>query len=120
MVVDSASSDDEGSDDDESEDSSTDDERVEDITGSVPGAVLQALGDGFFSGGAVEDEGEVTDLLNVEISREGNEIVLRQRAYIDKLVTQHLEDGKLPKRVPKTPHTSDISAAASGKITYGK
>jgi hypothetical protein len=34
----------------------------------------------------VEDEGAINDLLNVEISREGEHVVLRQTSYIDKLV----------------------------------
>ena len=42
----------------------------------------------------VEDEGEVSDLLNVEISRSSDGYVtLRQTAYIDKLVTQHAPSG---------------------------
>jgi hypothetical protein len=36
----------------------------------------------------VEDEGEVTDLLNIEISRQGASITLRQTAYIDKLTKE--------------------------------
>ena len=36
----------------------------------------------------VEDEGEVTDLLNIEISRQSASITLRQTAYIDKLTTR--------------------------------
>ena len=38
----------------------------------------------------VEDEGDITDLLGVEISREGSCVVLRQTAYIKKLVTTYL------------------------------
>jgi hypothetical protein len=34
----------------------------------------------------VEDEGEVSDLLNVEISTEGGDVVLRQTGYIDKMM----------------------------------
>ena len=41
----------------------------------------------------VEDEGEVEDLLNVEISREGSQIVLRQTGYIESLVKSYLPDG---------------------------
>ena len=34
----------------------------------------------------VEDEGEVEDLLSIEIHAEGNCVILRQRAYIEKLL----------------------------------
>ena len=38
----------------------------------------------------IEDEGNITDLLGVEISREGSCVVLRQTAYIRKLVKTYL------------------------------
>ena len=38
----------------------------------------------------VEDEGEVTDLLGIEIERDGNTISLKQTAYIDRLVDKWL------------------------------
>ena len=41
----------------------------------------------------VEDEGEVTDLLNVEISREDDCVVLRQTGYIERLVSTYLPQG---------------------------
>jgi len=41
----------------------------------------------------VEDEGEVTDLLNIEISRQGASITLRQTAYIDKLTKEWFPHG---------------------------
>ena len=45
----------------------------------------------------MEDEGEVSDLLNIEISRTaGGYVILRQRSYIDKLVAAHAPDGKVP------------------------
>ena len=40
-----------------------------------------------------EDEGEVTDLLNIEISRQGASITLRQTAYIDKLTKEWFPHG---------------------------
>ena len=40
----------------------------------------------------VEDEGEISDLLGVEISREGSCVVLRQTAYIRKLVKQFMSE----------------------------
>ena len=45
----------------------------------------------------VEDEGEVTDLLNIEISRQGASITLRQTAYIDKLTRE-----RFPHAPPRT------------------
>ena len=41
----------------------------------------------------VEDEGVISDLLNVEIAREGDDVVLRQRGYIDRLVETYAPDG---------------------------
>ena len=40
----------------------------------------------------VEDEGEVSDLLSIEIHREGKCVVLRQRAYIEKLLATFAPD----------------------------
>ena len=45
----------------------------------------------------VDDEGEVSDLLNVEITREGSDVVLRQTQYILKLVSTYAPSG-----VPKS------------------
>jgi hypothetical protein len=41
----------------------------------------------------VEDEGEVSDLLSVEISKEDDHVVLRQRAYIAKLMDTYAPEG---------------------------
>ena len=41
----------------------------------------------------VEDEGSVSDLLNVEIRREGKDVTLCQGAYIDKLASTFVPDG---------------------------
>jgi hypothetical protein len=41
----------------------------------------------------IEDEGEVSDLLSVEISREAGHVVLRQREYINKLLAKYAPDG---------------------------
>lgn len=41
----------------------------------------------------VEDEGEVSDLLNVEISREGSDVVLRQVSYIKRMMDTHAPGG---------------------------
>ena len=62
----------------------------------------------------VEDEGEIADLLNVEISREGKQVVLRQRGYIDRMCGLHLPDETAAdwKRV-KTPCTDALPRAVS-------
>ena len=41
----------------------------------------------------IEDEGEVADLLSIEITREDDGVVLRQVAYIDKLMHTYAPDG---------------------------
>ena len=41
----------------------------------------------------VEDEGEVEDLLSIEIHSEGKCVILRQRAYIEKLLASFAPDG---------------------------
>eukprot|EP00965_Chrysotila_dentata_P016299 538880-Pleurochrysis_carterae.AAC.1 len=41
----------------------------------------------------VEDEGEVSDLLNVDITVEGNDVVLRQASYIQQLISAHAPQG---------------------------
>jgi len=41
----------------------------------------------------VENEGTVNDLLNVEVSRVGNKVLLRQGSYIDKMRDMFLPDG---------------------------
>ena len=41
----------------------------------------------------VEDEGEVSDLLSVEVNSEGKYVVLRQRNYIEKLLATFDPDG---------------------------
>ena len=54
----------------------------------------------------VEDEGDVRDLLNVEIEREDGAVTLRQRGYIDGLVSTYVPDG-----VPDT-FRADMTPAA--------
>ena len=41
----------------------------------------------------IEDEGEVSDLLNVEITRDARGVHLRQASYIDRLLATYLPDG---------------------------
>ena len=54
----------------------------------------------------VEDEGEIADLLNVEITREGDHVVLRQRGYIDKMVSTYLTSP--PSKLVKVPCTERL------------
>ena len=49
----------------------------------------------------VEDEGEVQDLLNVEISRDGDDVILKQTKYIEKLLDTFCPDG-VPSKHQKT------------------
>lgn len=51
----------------------------------------------------VEDEGDVADLLNVEIERSGDHIILRQRGYVRKLMDTYAPDG-----VPVSSFAGDI------------
>ena len=57
----------------------------------------------------VEDEGEVTDLLNIAISRQGASVTLRQTGYITKLAKEWLPHGP-PANVQlnSVPHPEDI------------
>jgi len=41
----------------------------------------------------VEDEGEISDLLNVEIRREGKDVILTQTSYIAKMLETYAPDG---------------------------
>ena len=41
----------------------------------------------------VDDEGPVSDLLNIEIQRDGAKVVLKQTAYIEKMTREWLPDG---------------------------
>ena len=67
----------------------------------------------------VEDEGPVSDLLNVEISREENSVVLRQTGYIDKLVGIHAPDGvPASHQSTKTPCDDDIRQLIADALSY--
>ena len=59
----------------------------------------------------VDDEGDVSDLLNIEIVRGERHVLLRQTAYIEKMCKQWLPDGP-PNNVQmnSTPHTDDLPA----------
>ena len=67
----------------------------------------------------VEDEGPISDLLNVEISREGEHLVLRQSAYIDKLVSTYCVDGT-PSRVQSNtaPCSKDLPELVMKALCY--
>jgi len=43
----------------------------------------------------VEDEGELSDILNVRVSRVGGDVILDQAAYIDNMVERFMPAGKL-------------------------
>ena len=67
----------------------------------------------------VEDEGPVSDLLNVEITREGDSVVLRQTAYIDKLVGIHAPDGiPASHQSTKTPCDEDIRQMIADALSF--
>ena len=53
-----------------------------------------------------EDEGEISDLLNMEISREKDIVCLRQSSNIDKLVEKYLPDG--------VPHSFSLKTTPAG------
>ena len=60
----------------------------------------------------VEDEGEVRDLLNVEIERDGNCVNLTQTGYIDKMMQEYAPNG-VPEygfRSTKTPCDKSLEA----------
>eukprot|EP00965_Chrysotila_dentata_P029999 998925-Pleurochrysis_carterae.AAC.1 len=54
----------------------------------------------------VEDEGPVSDLLNVDISRDADHVLLQQHKYIAHLVSTYLPDG-----VPAASHKSQAPAS---------
>ena len=59
----------------------------------------------------VDDEGEVSDLLNVEISRNDGGATLKQTTYIEKLVKTWLPDGVPTSfQFNSAPHSEDIQA----------
>ena len=59
----------------------------------------------------VDDEGDVADLLNVEIVRGEKHVLLRQTSYIQKMTDTWLPDGP-PSNIQmnSTPHTDDLPA----------
>ena len=58
---------------------------------------------------SVDDEGDVSDLLNVEIHRVDGGVELRQTSYIEKLATEWLPDG-IPSHIHinSAPHTENL------------
>ena len=57
----------------------------------------------------VDDEGPVSDLLNIEILKQDNKVMLRQTGYIEKMVKEWLPDG-VPSNIQinSTPHDDDL------------
>ena len=67
---------------------------------------------------SVEDEGEVADLLNVEITQVDGGVELRQTNYINKLLATWLPDGLPPRiQINSTPHTDELPSLALDAIT---
>ena len=67
----------------------------------------------------VEDEGEISDLLNVEIVRHRDSVVLKQSGYINRMVDTYLPDGLPPRsqanRTPCAKELPDMVAEALGQ-----
>ena len=60
----------------------------------------------------VEDEGDLSDLLGIEFSRDGNAVELRQTRYIEKLVSEFFPDGvPTSAQANKVPSDKDLPAA---------
>ena len=59
-----------------------------------PGTLYAEFIDSLNARWEVEDEGEIRDLLNVEIERDEHSVTLRQRGYIDSLVASYVPDGR--------------------------
>ena len=58
---------------------------------------------------SVDDEGEVSDLLNVEIHRDDGGVELKQTSYIEKLVKEWLPDGTPATiHINSAPHTESL------------
>jgi len=67
---------------------------------------------------SVEDEGDVSDLLNVEITRVDGGVELRQTNYINKLLATWLPEGVPPRvQINSTPHTDELPSLALDAIT---
>lgn len=67
----------------------------------------------------VEDEGDVADLLNVEITREGSRIWLRQSSYIKKLAATYFPEGfinTLPRN--QGPCDSSLCQSVADALTH--
>ena len=67
---------------------------------------------------SVEDEGEVSDLLNVEITRVDGGVELRQTNYINKLLAAWLPEGVPPRiQINSTPYTEELPSLALDAVT---
>ena len=66
---------------------------------------------------SVDDEGEVSDLLNVEISHEADGVLLRQTSYIEKLTSEWMPNG-VPANIQSnsTPHSNDLPSLVNDAL----
>ena len=66
----------------------------------------------------VEDEGELTDLLGIEFTRENESIELRQTKYIEKLAGEFFPDGVPPTtQANKVPCDRDLPASSTSRFS---
>ena len=66
---------------------------------------------------SVDDEGDVSDLLNVEISRDSAGVLLKQSSYIEKLTSEWMPNG-VPANIQSnsTPHTSELPSLVNDAL----
>ena len=66
----------------------------------------------------VDDEGPVSDLLNIEIHQEGSKVTLRQTGYIEKMVREWMPDG-VPANIQSNsnPHDDDLRTHVLDAVT---
>ena len=82
-----------------------------------PGTLYAEFIDSLNARWEVEDEGEIRDLLNVEIERDEHSVTLRQRGYIDSLVASYVPDGVPDSfRADMTPAAPDLPALVQSSI----
>ena len=88
-----------------------------------PDSIFTNFRDAFFKRWDAEDEGHMTDLLNVQIQKNPDgSILLHQQPYIEKMVDRYFPNG-IPNNVQKTqsPSTSElaqlVSDASLAKVT---
>jgi len=62
---------------------------------SDKGSVYSDFRDHLHTKWKAEDEGELSDILNVRVSRVGGDVILDQAAYMDNMVERFMPAGKL-------------------------